>query len=238
MPTLDSSEVDSHQPDLALDPKPKAPTPNQWRASSEASTNTPSRCTASSSSDRSHSEDRCSDKDREIAWDELRLGHRIQPASKYAHCADDIRLLAAFLDLAKVPDVDGNSVKLLLRMLTLLHRCSYSAVDICSVLAHASAYFSDVYAVCGGFMDAAEVGNVLVVTSFLAHSYIQDETCPLRVWHQCLFRSYCPLKKLSEALMRCMAIRKYVLRLDADDLSIRCSALCTAIRMPLVEQVC
>jgi len=171
------------------------------------------------------------------------LGHRIQPVYRHAHSTDDIYLLAAFLDLAEVPDLDSNSAKLLLRMLRLLHRCSYSAVDICSILAHASVYFIEVFALCGNYMDATEVGNVLVTMVFLAHSYIQDETCPLPVWHQYLFRGYCPLKKLSEAIMRVMAIRKYILRVEDKDLSTRYEKLCAVMCVPLVgrdvvDQVC
>merc|ERR1719424_648749 len=87
-----------------------------------------------------------------ISLEDLRLGHRIHPMRKHAHCAGDIYLLIAFLDLAEVGDIDGNSVKLLLRTLSLLHDCSYSSLDICSIFAHASAYFLDVFAVCGGKM--------------------------------------------------------------------------------------
>jgi hypothetical protein len=169
----------------------------------------------------------------------LRYGKSIHPVRKYAHCTDDIYLLVAFLEISEVPDLDSNSAKLLLHTLKLLHRCSYSAVDICSTLAHASAYFIDVFGVCGGFMDAAEIGNVLVTVIFLAHSYIQDETCPLHVWHKYLFRGYCPLNKLSEAVLRVMAIRKYILRIDSADLSTRYETLSgTAMPVPLVDQVC
>jgi len=210
-----------------LDPRPSV--------SSTGSTIAPSQCTTSSSewslsANRQHA--------KAIPWGKFRLGHRIQPVHRHAHSTDDIYLLVAFLDLANVPDLDGNSVKLLLRTLRLLHRCSYSAVDICSILAHASSYFIDVFGLCGNYMDATEVGNVLVTMVFLAHSYIQDETCPLHVWHQYLFRGYCPLKKLSEAIMRVMAIRKYVLRVEEKDLNTRYETLCAAMRVPLVDQVC
>jgi hypothetical protein len=174
---------------------------------------------------------------KEIPWDDLEFGSRIHPCRRYASCTDDIYLLSAFLHLAKVPDVDSTSVKLLLRALKFLRRCSFSVVDICSILAHASAYFQDVFELCGGYMDAAEVGNILVTVMFLAHSYIQDETCPLHVWHQYLFRGYCALKKLSEALMRVMAIRKYVLRLKEEDLRTRFDALAQSITIPPAEYI-
>lgn len=173
-----------------------------------------------------------------IPWDQLKFGQVIHPACKYAWSADDIYLLVAFLELAGVNDIDTKSAALLLKMLKLLHQCRYSAVDICSILAHASAYFADVFAICGGIMDKAEVGNVLATVTFLAHSYVQDETCPLHVWHKHLFRGYCKIKKLSEAVLRIMSIRKYILRLEDDDLANRYQTLCAAIRMPLMEKVC
>jgi len=212
---------------------PKAPS-----SISTKSTIAPSHSSSvsSSSSVGSFSEDRR--RIKAINWEELRLGYRIQPVYRHASSTDDIYLLSAFLDLAKVPDVDGASAKLLLRMLRLLHRCSYSAVDICSILAHASSYFIDVFQMCGNYMDAAEVGNVLVTVVFLAHSYIQDETCPLKVWHEYLFRGYCPLKKLSEAIIRVMAIRKYILRVDDAELTERYDTLCVVMKVTPVELVC
>lgn len=164
-----------------------------------------------------------------IVWDVIRLGHRIQPYCAYAHCADDVYLLSSFLELAQVPDVDGESVKLLLRVLKFLRLCDYSVEDICSILAHASSYFVDAFTLCGDRMDACEVGNVLATLIFVAHCYVQDETCPLHVWHKHLFRRYCPLKTLNSAIMRLMEIRRYVLRLDSGDLNRRFECLLQAV---------
>jgi len=170
-----------------------------------------------------------------IAWDEIPLGHRIQPYRRHAHCTDDIHLLSCFLELIQLPDVDGDTVKLLLRTIKFLRLCDYSVEDICSILAHASAYFFDAYALCGNHMDSSEVGNVLVTLMFVAHCYVQDETCPLHVWHQHLFRKYCPLKTLNAAIIRLLEIRCYVLRLETQDLNDRFTRLLQKVqrrRMP------
>jgi len=79
----------------------------------------------------------------------------------------------------------------------------------------------DAFGLCGSVMDSSEVGNVLVTLMFVAHCYVQDETCPLHVWHQHLFRKYCPLRTLNAAIVRLLEIRRYVLRLDSQDLSTR-----------------
>jgi hypothetical protein len=113
----------------------------------------------------------------------------------------------------------------MLRALRFLHLCDYSADDICSILAHASSYFNDVYVLCGSHMDRMEVGSIIVTEMFIAHAYVQDETCPLHVWHKHLFRKYCTLGKLSAAVLRLMEVRGYVLRLDSQELEHRFAQL-------------
>eukprot|EP00405_Crypthecodinium_cohnii_P035905 CAMPEP_0206528094 /NCGR_PEP_ID=MMETSP0325_2-20121206/1748_1 /ASSEMBLY_ACC=CAM_ASM_000347 /TAXON_ID=2866 /ORGANISM="Crypthecodinium cohnii, Strain Seligo" /LENGTH=316 /DNA_ID=CAMNT_0054023647 /DNA_START=321 /DNA_END=1268 /DNA_ORIENTATION=- len=164
----------------------------------------------SAASQRAEQRIRCADG---VNWDDIRLAHKIRPYSHYAHCADDLRLLGHFLELAGLEDVHTDSVKLLLRTLKFLRLCDYSAEDICTVLAHASAYFASVHALCGDQMDTREVGNVLATLMFLAHSFVQDETCPLHIWHQYLFRKYCPLKTLNAAVIRLMELMHFMLRL-------------------------
>jgi len=109
--------------------------------------------------------------------------------------------------------------------LKFLRHCSYSAVDICSILAHASAYFADVYVLCGDLMSPAEVGNVLVTLMFVAHCYVQDETCPLHVWHKYLFKKYCNLRTLNAAVVRLLKMRQYTLGLDVEESTRRFSFL-------------
>jgi len=171
-----------------------------------------------------------------IRWDELAYGHRLQPYRRYAHCREDIYLLSAFLELSEVRDIDGDSVKLLLRALKLLHLCDYSSEDLCSFLAHASAYFVDAFTLCGMHMDACEVGNVLVTLLFIAHCYVQDETCPLHVWHQYLFKKYCPVRTLNAAILRLLEIRQYILRLESQDLATRFAYLLKALQKPRIER--
>merc|ERR1719253_1725401 len=128
-----------------------------------------------------------------------------------------------------------DSTKLLLRALKLLRLCDYSLEDLCSILAHASAYFIDAFGLCGSVMDQSEVGNVLATLMFVAHCYVQDETCPLHVWHQHLFRKYCPLRTLNAAIVRLLEIRRYVLRLDSQDLSTRYVILYKAMKKHKAE---
>lgn len=163
-----------------------------------------------------------------INWSTVRLGHRIEPYAGYAHSASDVYLFASFLELAELEDIEGEAVKLMLRTIKFLNLCDYSVEDICSILAHASAYFLDAYSLCGHAMDTSEVGNVLACLTFIAHCYMQDETCPLNIWHQHLFRKYCPLKTLNAAVMRLLQIRGFRLRLEEEDLQLRFKTLLQA----------
>jgi len=163
-----------------------------------------------------------------ICWQDMRLGHRIQPSLKYAHKASDVYLLSCFLDLAEVQDITSESTKLLLRTVKMMRACDFSNEEICSVLAHASKYFMDVYAQCGGGMDANEIGNVMGLLIFLGHSYVLDENCRLKVWHKYLFSKYCELGMLSSAVMRLMEVLNYKLRLEDEDLKERYTSLLRA----------
>mmetsp|Transcript_76182 Transcript_76182/g.218278 ORF Transcript_76182/g.218278 Transcript_76182/m.218278 type:complete len:255 (+) Transcript_76182:80-844(+) len=171
-----------------------------------------------------------------VAWDQIYLGAKIQPFAKYAHCTEDLHLLSTFLALAQPPELHGDGIKTLLRAVRMLRLCDYCAEDICSVLAHASAYFKDVHAVCGGKMDSNEVAMVLVCLIYIAHSWVQDETCPLHVWHKHLFRKYCTVRMLNSAVMRLLEIRNHKLRLSTAELRERYECLCKELKQQKHQQ--
>lgn len=201
---------------LAADPKPE-----------DDSTVAPSIGTSSSVAESSSGRSFLDLKGRmeAVNWKNIKHGTRILSCCAHAHCVDDIYLLSVFLDLAELPDIDTDSVKLLLRALKLLHLCNYSTEDVCSMLAHASAYFLDIYSQCGTLMYSREVGNVLVTLVFVAQCYVQDETCPLHVWHKHLFKKYCPLSTLNAAVIRLMEMRGFMMRLEDEDLDHRYGVL-------------
>jgi hypothetical protein len=137
---------------------------------------------------------------------------------KYAHCAEDIYVMMRFAQLAKIPRITGGYAKLILRTLKMLHLCKYPDSDIWVVMAHASVYFVDVCKAVGPAMDEVERNNMIVPTVFLAHSFIVDETCPLKVWHKHLLGSYCSLKILNAAVLEILKQRGYILRLEDSEL--------------------
>lgn len=159
-----------------------------------------------------------------LGSDERHLSSRapLEEVRKYAFCASDVGVLARFLDLT----MDGplalepprEMLRLVLRAMKMLHLCEYSHEDICCVLAHTSVYFRKTFALCGHQMDKQEVANATVAQMYIAHSYVQDETCPLRVWHSHLFHKYCDVRTLNTVVLRLLEIRGYRLKLDRKDL--------------------
>lgn len=164
-----------------------------------------------------------------VLWDEITFRRPLQSVQQHAYCAEDVHLISGFLELTPLTMVETAACKLLLRVLRFLRLCDYSLEDICTILAHASAYFLDTYAQCGKQMQAGEIGNVLGTLIFIAHCYVQDETCPLHLWHKHLFWKYCPLKMLNAAVVRLMEIRRFRLRISDADLRKRLSHLYTSI---------
>jgi hypothetical protein len=152
----------------------------------------------------------------------------LEEVRKYAYCAADLGVLARFLDLQLF---DGHKtiavsppkevLRLVLRAMKLLHLCDFVHEDICCILAHTSVYFRSTYKMCGHQMDAQEVANAMVAQMFIAHSYVQDETCPLRVWHEHVFHKYCSVKTLNAVVMRLIEIRGFRLRLERKDMTKR-----------------
>lgn len=89
----------------------------------------------------------------------------------------------------------------------LLHLCNYEYADVVLVLAYASVYFRNCYATIGSEMSPTESAHVVVLLIFLAHVFLLDETCPLRIWQKHIFRQYCTLKVLNAALFRVFQMR-------------------------------
>lgn len=129
---------------------------------------------------------------------------------------------------AKPREVD-RAVRLLFRCFRLLHRCGYPREDIEVMVASASAYMRDVMK---GMdqdgqpqMGLAETVHILCVLIYVAHSYCEDQNCPLHVWHQYLFRRYCTLRTLNAAVVGLLGRLKFRLRVEEEDLDARLTFL-------------
>eukprot|EP00930_Biecheleria_cincta_P013940 TRINITY_DN12195_c0_g1_i2.p1 TRINITY_DN12195_c0_g1~~TRINITY_DN12195_c0_g1_i2.p1 ORF type:complete len:271 (+),score=58.15 TRINITY_DN12195_c0_g1_i2:88-900(+) len=168
----------------------------------------------------------------------LTPGHWLLQYESAAYDLLDLELLAAFLDSTKVSSyVTGQkNAMLLVKMMRFLHSLDLGFEDICCHLAHASIYFKSIYSACGAAMSSQEIANVLVLLVFLAHSYIEDETCKLHVWHKFLFKGYCKLPTLSKATVQLMKRLGFVLRAPDQDLRLMLTELLQVLPSPSEEK--
>lgn len=156
-----------------------------------------------------------------VPRENIGLWYVVESSQMNAHLDADVGLAYCFIELASAGFVWGDTVKSVLAAIKLMHMCRFDQQDICSVLAHACVYFSDTCASCGNKMSQLEKGHVLAALIYIAHTYVLDVTCPLQFWHEHLFRDYSSIKQLDQAVMRLLKLRKYILRVNEEDLSKR-----------------
>lgn len=171
-----------------------------------------------SESSKSHSRSNC-----------LKLPENI---ARHAVYEDDVELVERFLVLLDVTsgtamhkrkretkhEISEKLAPVLLRAIKLLHLCDYDYADIVLVMVHTSVYFRSVWKEVGSTMDATEAAYVCVLLMFMAHSFILDETCPLKCWQQHLFRQYCSLPVLNAALFHLFRMHNFCLRISQEEL--------------------
>lgn len=97
--------------------------------------------------------------------------------------------------------------KCVLQGVRLMHLCDYDYADVVLVLGYATVYFRTTFSSIGKKMSPNEAAHVVVLLIYLAHAFLLDETCPLRIWQKHIFRKYCTLKVLDAALFRLFQMR-------------------------------
>jgi hypothetical protein len=167
-----------------------------------------------------------------IGKDERTLTTRasqVESVRQYAHCKQDLLVLLRVVELASfdipryacseiaLQDGPADVLRLTLEAMKLLHLCDYAHEEVCCILAHATVYLVRVVNRCGEKMDNFEIGHVMVLLMFIAHSYLLDETCPLRIWHSHIMKDYCSVRVLNSAVFRLMYMRKFNLSVNDED---------------------
>lgn len=146
--------------------------------------------------------------------------------AKYAHFQEDLLLVSRFVRVISEGRGEHKKkmkhealYKTVLQGVRLMHLCEYHYADVVLVLAYASVYFRSTFDKIGHKMSEHEAAHVCVLLIYLAHSFLLDETCPLRCWQKHIFRKYCTLKVLDAALYRLFQMRKeYKLRVTDEEL--------------------
>lgn len=164
---------------------------------------------------------------------------RIGPeASKYAQYPEDLLLVRRFTSVlieatpAVEPKVANDDFyKVVLQGVRLMHLCSFEYSDVVLVLAYATVYFQTTFEAIGHMMSEIEAAHVCTLLIYLAHSFVLDETCPLRCWRRYIFRKYCTLKVLDAALFRLFDLRGFHLRVSSEQERDALAALLSSPRL-------
>mmetsp|Transcript_18026 Transcript_18026/g.42130 ORF Transcript_18026/g.42130 Transcript_18026/m.42130 type:complete len:365 (-) Transcript_18026:88-1182(-) len=155
----------------------------------------------------------------------ISTGTGISPGTaRYARYPDDIDLVMRFTQVLSEVSLDAQQkvrheglYKTVLQGVRLMHLCEYEYPDVVLVLAYASVYWRNAFEVIGHKMSQHEAAHVCVLLIYLAHSFLLDETCPLRCWQKHIFRRYCTLKVLDAALFRLFKMRKFHLIISDEE---------------------
>lgn len=126
---------------------------------------------------------------------------------------------------SSLDEIETN-VKLILRTLRLLHLCGYPREDIEMIMAHAISYLESIIGInMAKHMELTEVAHIFVLLLYLAQTWIEDEALSLSVWHKHLFKNYCDLSTLDEAIIKLLENVTYRLRIPNHRLKTRLSLL-------------
>eukprot|EP01066_Platyproteum_vivax_P007449 Platyproteum_vivax@DN2917_c0_g1_i1.p1 len=110
-------------------------------------------------------------------------------------------------------ELPTNVQSIVKRMVVMLAACGYYVQDLVHVVALAVCQFRR--AKLHNTPDATEKAYLFCVQCFLAHCWLLDETCPLRIWHQHVFPKYCELKTLGAACFKLFVLQE--MRLGVND---------------------
>eukprot|EP00916_Digyalum_oweni_P011687 GHVL01019441.1.p1 GENE.GHVL01019441.1~~GHVL01019441.1.p1 ORF type:complete len:213 (+),score=30.00 GHVL01019441.1:107-745(+) len=127
------------------------------------------------------------------------IGQRISPT----------RVCMALAALFAIP-YDQVYLEPLVCATRMLVSCKYEWTDVLYILALAGVQFHKSMSKLS-VTDSKERCYMLSLQLFLAHSWLQDETCPLRIWHTYVFKNYCSLPTLGGALWKLFLIQEFSL---------------------------
>lgn len=121
--------------------------------------------------------------------------------------------------------VAAKAMEPVVRCLRLLRMCNYPHSDIEVIMALGSIYLQDCLDKLRSDgetgMQPQELSLIICVLLFLAHSYTEDCSCPLHLWHRHVFAGHCQLETLNQAVFRLMEQREFILRVDSNVLDER-----------------
>lgn len=141
----------------------------------------------------------------------------------------------AFLELSHLsPNHTAEFASVSVRAIILMRLCDYIDEDICSVMAHASAYLSSIKEATEDTV-VAEMSVYIVVCIYLAHGFVLDKPCPLHYWRSHILEDQMSIQELNEAIIKVSRMRNYKLRVADCSLYMRYMQLLTCTNKPTGE---
>lgn len=138
--------------------------------------------------------------------------------AKFAIKDDDVRLGQRFCDDIHIAADNVLCRQMVMRMIRMLRLCFYEHELIVLVLAVALVHLERVFKSTDKRMDDTEATSIAIVQCYNAHSYVIDEPCPLRFWHQHIFAQYCSIKMLNAVSFKLLKIMKFNLGVTNEEI--------------------
>eukprot|EP00930_Biecheleria_cincta_P047984 TRINITY_DN33376_c0_g1_i1.p1 TRINITY_DN33376_c0_g1~~TRINITY_DN33376_c0_g1_i1.p1 ORF type:complete len:225 (+),score=32.87 TRINITY_DN33376_c0_g1_i1:123-797(+) len=133
----------------------------------------------------------------------------------HADFLSDADIVRNFLELAEVPkdQICSRLFNLMLNVLGVLRATNLGHEDILSILVLASIYYRDAMKLNPALL-GQWTGCVLVLYAFLGQCHLIDVAATLKDWHTILLRMELPFNQVNKLLMRLLAMRSHLLRVE------------------------
>lgn len=97
---------------------------------------------------------------------------------------------------------------LCLRVVLMLRSCDYAVLDLLCLFAITCCQLPEIWRRLN-VTDALERTHIGILQVFLAHSWLFDESCPIKEWHAHIFSHYCSFIHLNSALMKLFRLQEF-----------------------------
>lgn len=158
------------------------------------------------------------------------MGHcsvDIEALHQRAQIPADVHICIRFCEEAELDPFSQGAITLM-RLIRMLHKAQFPIENIIWILALALCQFQRSLKRLS-VMGRRERANVCVLHAFIAHSYLEDETCPLKVWHANIFQNYCDLSTLQDALFKLLMLQDFTLSANPQQVKMKALRLLTPV---------
>lgn len=136
--------------------------------------------------------------------------------NKFATAPGDVHLVMRFCREVNLNPI-GQEAVVIISVIKFLHLARYAYEDILYILATAAASMKKVVPLLEG-IDSRQLAYICILQCYLAHCWLEDEACPLKLWHSHLLRSYCSFPEVEVATFRLFKIQNFKVAVTDEEL--------------------